>query len=65
MEAKKDQRSPCVADVFHKASSLLGHSCPNRRPWEKMRGRREGRERRRRLGGSSEESGELGRGQTG
>ncbi|CAB1446227.1 unnamed protein product [Pleuronectes platessa] len=43
-EAKKDQRGPpCVADVFHKPSSQLGHSCPNRRPWEKMRKRRESR----------------------
>lgn len=40
-EAKKHHRSPpCVADVFHKLSSQLGHSCPNRRPWEKMRWRR-------------------------
>lgn len=42
-EAKKDQCSPpCVADVFHKRSSQLGRSCPNRRPWEKMRRRRGG-----------------------
>lgn len=32
-----DQCSPpCVADVFHKPSSQLGHSCPNHRPREKM-----------------------------
>lgn len=62
-EAKKDQRGPCVADVFHKPSSQLGHSCPNRRPWEKTGRVRGGGGRR--LGGSSGESGELGKGQTG
>lgn len=63
-EAKKDQRSPpCVADVFHKPSSQLGRSCPNRRPWEKMR--REGWGRRKEAQGGSGEGGGLGKGQTG
>jgi len=39
--AKKDHHSPpCVADVFHKPSSQFSCSCPNHRPWEKMRRRR-------------------------
>lgn len=64
-EAKQDQcRPPCVADVFHKPSSQLGRSCPNRRPWEKMR-RREGWGRRKEALGGSGEGGGLGKGQTG
>ncbi|TNN84095.1 hypothetical protein EYF80_005701 [Liparis tanakae] len=61
-EAKKDQCSPpCVADVFHKPSSQLGRSCPNRRPWEKMMRRREGRGRRKEAQGGSGEGGGLGK----
>lgn len=51
VEAKKHHHSPpCAADVFHKLSSQLGHSCPNHRPWEKMR------KRRRERAGKEEES---------
>ncbi|KAE8294092.1 hypothetical protein D5F01_LYC07039 [Larimichthys crocea] len=62
-EAKKDQCSPpCVADVFHKLSSQLGRSCPNRRPWEKMRRRRrESWGRRKEAQGGSGEGGGLGK----
>lgn len=64
-EAKKDHhRPPCVADVFHKPSSQLGHSCPNRKPWEKMR-RREDWGRRKEAVEGSGEGGGLGKGQTG
>lgn len=67
-KAKKDQCGPpCVADVFHKPSSQLGRSCPNRRPWEKT-GRRRRREdwgKRKEAQGGSGEGGGLGKGQTG
>lgn len=74
LSQREDHSSPPrVADVFHKLSSQLGHSCLNHRPWEKMRKRRVSRGRRKEErrerggtdGGGSEQGGGLGKGQTG